>query len=128
MTEFMDKLEYITKNCPKSYAANYNAYNIRETGVGAVEEVAWILASAFEGLKLITERGIDIDMVAPKFSFTFSVMTDIFEEVAKFRAARVIWARTLKEKFGAKDPRSLTLKYHTNTAGIIMERQQAIIA
>jgi len=109
------------------YVANFNAYNIRETGVGAVEEVAWIFANAFEALKLITERGVDIDVVAPKVSFTFSVMIDIFEEVAKFRAARVVWARTLKEKFGAKDPRSLALKYHVNTGGIIMERQQATI-
>lgn len=127
MKEFIDKLEYMTKKYPKIYVANYNAYNIRETGVGAAEEVAWIFANAFEGLKLITERGVDIDVVAPKVSFTFSVMIDIFEEVAKFRAARAIWARTLKEKFGAKDPRSLALKYHVNTAGIIMERQQATI-
>jgi methylmalonyl-CoA mutase N-terminal domain/subunit len=127
MKEFIDKLEYMNKKYPKIYVANYNAYNIRETGVGAAEEVAWIFANAFEGLKLITERGVDIDAVAPKVSITFSVMVDIFEEAAKFRAARAIWARTLKEKFGAKDPRSLRLKYHVNTAGIIMERQQATI-
>lgn len=127
MKEFIDKLEYMIRKYPKIYVANFNAYNIRETGVGAVEEVAWIFANAFEALKMITERGVDIETVAPKISFTFSVMIDIFEEAAKFRAARAVWARNLKEKFGAKDPRSLVLKYHVNTAGIIMERQQATI-
>jgi methylmalonyl-CoA mutase N-terminal domain/subunit len=127
MKEFAHKLEYLIRKYPKIYAANYNAYNIRETGVGAVEEVAWIFATAFETLKILGEQGVNVDAVAPKISFTFSVMIDIFEEVAKFRAARAVWARILKEKFGAKDLRSLTLKYHVNTAGIIMERQQANI-
>ena len=127
MKEFIDKLEYMIKNCPKMYIANYNGYIIRETGVGAAEEVAWVFANALEGFQLMAERGVDIDTVAPKVSFTFSAMIDILEEVAKFRAARSIWARTLKEKFGAKDPRSMRLKYHVNTAGVIMERQQASI-
>jgi len=127
MKEFIDKLEYMIRNCPKMYIANYNAYIIRETGVGAAEEVAWVFASALEGFQLLAERGVDIDTVAPKVSFTFSAMIDILEEVAKFRAARSVWARILKEKFGAKDPRSMRLKYHVNTAGVIMERQQASI-
>lgn len=125
--EFLDKLEFAAKYLPKSYPTNFNGYNIRETGVGAAEEVAWVFANAFDAFQRLTERGVDIDLVAPKVSFTFSVMIDIFEEVAKFRAARRIWARTLKDKFGAKNPRSMRMKYHTNTAGVMMERQQAII-
>ena len=125
--EFVDKLEFAAKHLPKAYPTNFNGYNIRETGVGPAEEVAWVFAGAFDAFQRLTERGVDIDLVAPKVSFTFSSMIDLFEEVAKFRALRKIWARTLKERFGAKDPRSMKLKYHTNTAGVMMERQQAII-
>ena len=125
--EFVDKLEFAARYLPKAYPTNFNGYNIRETGVGAAEEIAWTLANAFDAFRVLTERGVDIDLVAPRVSFTFSVMIDIFEEVAKFRAARSIWARTLKERFGAKDPRSMRMKFHINTAGIVMERQQAII-
>jgi len=125
--EFIDKLEFAARYLPKSYPTNFNAYIIRETGVGAAEEVAWIFANAFDAFRMLTERGVDIDLVAPKVSFTISAMIDLFEEAAKFRAARRIWARTLKERFGAKDPRSMRVKFHTNTAGVIMERQQALI-
>ena len=124
---YIDRLEFAAKYLPKSYPTNHNAYNIRETGVGAVEEVAWILANAFEAYDRVVERGIDIDQVAPKVSFTFSVMIDIFEEAAKFRAARRIYARTMKERYGAKDPSSMKLKFHVNTAGVMMQRPQAIL-
>lgn len=127
MREFVDKLEFAAKYLPKAYPTNFNGYVIRETGVGPVEEVAWIFANAFEAFEKLIERGVDIDLVAPRISFTFSVMIDIFEEVSKFRALRRIWARTLKEKFGAKDPRSMKVKFHVNTAGVMMERPQAII-
>ena len=127
MKEFADKLEFIIRNCDKMYPANFNGYIIRETGVGAAEEVAWEFARAFEAFDMLTKRGLDIDQIAPKVSFTFSAMIDLFEEVAKFRAARRVWARNLKERFGAKDPRSLRLKFHVNTAGVMMERQQPVI-
>jgi methylmalonyl-CoA mutase N-terminal domain/subunit len=127
MKEFADKLEFIIRNCDKMYPANFNGYIIRETGVGAAEEVAWEFARAFEAFDMLTKRGLDIDQVAPKVSFTFSAMIDLFEEVVKFRAARRVWARNLTERYGAKDPRSLKLKFHVNTAGVMMERQQPII-
>jgi len=128
MKEFADKLEFlIVNNCDKMYPANFNGYIIRETGVGAVEEVAWEFARAFESFDILTKRGLDIDQVAPKVSFTFSAMIDLFEEIVKFRAARRVWARNLKERFGATEPRSLQLKFHVNTAGIMMERQQPVI-
>jgi len=127
MKEFADKLEFIIRNCDKMYPANFNGYIIRETGVGAAEEIAWEFARAFEAFEMLTARGLDIDQIAPKVSFTFSSMIDILEEVVKFRAARRVWARNLKEKFGAKDPRSLKMKFHVNTAGVMMERQQPII-
>jgi methylmalonyl-CoA mutase N-terminal domain/subunit len=76
---------------------------------------------------MLTKRGMDIDRIAPKVSFTFSAMIDLFEEIVKFRAARRVWARNLKDRFGAADPRSLKLKFHVNTAGIMMERQQPTI-
>ncbi len=127
MKEFADKLEFMIQNCDKMYPANFNGYIIRETGVGAAEEVAWEFARAFEAFDMLTKRGLDIDRIAPKVSFTFSSMIDLFEEIAKFRAARRVWARSLKERFGAADPRSLKLKFHVNTAGIMMERQQPTI-
>lgn len=127
MREFVEKLEFSAKYLPKAYPTNFNGYNIRETGVGPVEEVAWVFSNAFEAFEKLVEHGVDIDQVAPKVSFTFSVMIDIFEEVAKFRALRRIWARTLKDKFGAKDPRSMKVKFHVNTAGVMMERPQAIV-
>lgn len=127
MREFVDKLEFAAKYLPKAYPTNFNGYTTRETGVGPVEEVAWIFANAFEAFDTLVERGVDIDLVAPKVSFTFSAMIDIFEEAAKYRALRRIWARTLKGRYGAKNPRSLKVKFHVNTGGIMMERQQAII-
>ncbi len=127
MKEFADKLEFMVKNCDKMYPANFNGYIIRETGVGAAEEVAWEFARAFEAFDMLTKRGVDIDQIAPKVSFTFSAMIDLFEEIVKFRVARKVWARNLKERFGATAPRSLQLKFHVNTAGVMMERQQPVI-
>jgi methylmalonyl-CoA mutase N-terminal domain/subunit len=127
MKEYADKMEFIIRNCDKMYPANFNGYIIRETGVGAAEEVAWEFARAFESFEMLAKRGLDVDQVAPKVSFTFSAMIDIFEEAVKFRAARRVWARNLKERFGSTDPRSLRLKFHVNTAGVMMERQQPII-
>ena len=89
--------------------------------------MAWEFARAFESFDMLTKRGLDIDQVAPKVSFTFSAMIDLFEEIVKFRAARRVWARNLKERYGATAPRSLQLKFHVNTAGIMMERQQPVI-
>jgi methylmalonyl-CoA mutase N-terminal domain/subunit len=127
MKEWADKIEFMVKNCDKMYPANFNGYIIRETGVGAAEEVAWEFARALESFDILTKRGLDIDQIAPKVSFTFSAMIDILEEAVKFRAARRVWARNIKERYGARDPRSLTLKFHVNTAGVMMERQQPII-
>ncbi len=127
MKEFADKMEFMIKNCDKMYPSNFNGYIIRETGVGAAEEIAWEFARAFEAFDMLGKRGMGIDRIAPKVSFTFSAMIDLFEEIVKFRVARKVWTRNLKERFGATDPRSLRLKFHVNTAGIMMERQQPLI-
>ncbi len=125
--QFVAETEWVHKNVPRWNSTYYNAYNIRESGVNAAQEVAFIFAQVFEVLKLVHERGCDMDFFASKVNFTFSVMIDLFEEVAKFRAARRIYARTLKERLGVKDPKSLRMKMHVNTGGILMERPQAII-
>jgi methylmalonyl-CoA mutase N-terminal domain/subunit len=125
--EFVAETEWVAKHVPKWNPTNYNGYVIRETGVTAAQEVAFLFAQVFEVLKVAQERDADMDLMVSKISFTFSAMIDIFEEVAKFRAARKIYAKTLKEKYGVKNPKSLRMKMHVNTGGILMEHPQAII-
>ena len=127
MEEFVAETEWVAKNLPLWNPTNYNAYIIRETGVTAAQEVAFIFAQVFEVLRTAQECGADMDLIASKISFTFSSMIDIFEEVAKFRAARKIYAKTLKETFGIKNPKWLRMKMHVNTGGILMEFPQATI-
>jgi methylmalonyl-CoA mutase N-terminal domain/subunit len=125
--EFVAQVDWVAKHVPRWIPMNFNGYNIRETGVTAAQEVAFIFAEVFLVLRAALKAGADIDLIASKISFTFSVMIDIFEEAAKFRAARHVYARTLKETFGVKDPRALRMKMHVNTGGILMERPQALI-
>lgn len=127
LKEFVERLVYLAKYLPKWYPASLNSYNIRETGVTAAEEMAFIMCNAFEAMELIIGHGVDPNLVASKMAFTCSSMIDIFEEVAKFRAARRIWARTLKERFGVTNTGAMRMKVHVNTAGVLYRRQQALI-
>jgi methylmalonyl-CoA mutase N-terminal domain/subunit len=124
---FFDTLEWCDKNVPKFNPTNYNCYNIREQGVNAAQEFGYVLAQVFETLKVAEELGADKELVARKFSFTANGQIDIFEEVAKFRAARRIYAQTLKNRFNIQNPKSLRMKVHVNTGGSLMEHPQAKI-
>jgi methylmalonyl-CoA mutase N-terminal domain/subunit len=127
LREFVKQAEWVATNVPRWVPTNFNAYVIRETGVTAAQEVAFVFAEAFQALRVALESDADVGLIASRISFTFSAMIDIFEEAAKFRAARKIYAQTLKETFGVKDPKALRLKMHVNTGGILMERPQAVI-
>ncbi|MDP1857183.1 MAG: methylmalonyl-CoA mutase family protein, partial [Gemmatimonadaceae bacterium] len=99
-------------------------YHIREAGATAAQELAFTLANGFTYVERGKARGLDVDLFAPRLSFFFDIHNDFFEEVAKLRAARRIWARRLKERYGAKDPRSWMLRFHSQTAGVTLTAQQ----
>ena len=119
-----DTVEYGTKSMPKWNTISISGYHIREAGSTAVQELAFTLADGYAYADWAIERGLKIDDFAPRFSFFFNAHNDFFEEIAKYRAARRIWARDMKYKYGAKDPRSLTLRFHTQTAGCSLTAQQ----
>jgi methylmalonyl-CoA mutase N-terminal domain/subunit len=120
----IDLIEYSVKNMPKWYPVSVSGYHIREVGATAVQELAFTLADGFGYVEECLARGMKVDEFAPKFSFFWDIHNDFFEEVAKLRAARRIWATVMKEKYGAKDPRSMTLKCHCQTAGVSLTAQQ----
>jgi len=119
-----DTVEYGTKYMPKWNTISISGYHIREAGSTAVQELAFTLADGYAYADWAIERGLNIDEFAPRFSFFFNAHNDFFEEIAKYRAARRIWARDMKDKYGAKDPRSWTLRFHTQTAGCSLTAQQ----
>ena len=119
-----DTVEYGTKNMPKWNTISISGYHIREAGSTAVQELAFTLADGYAYADWAIERGLNIDDFAPRFSFFFNAHNDFFEEIAKYRAARRICARDMKYKYGAKDPRSMTLRFHTQTAGCSLTAQQ----
>ena len=106
----IDLFEYCNEKMPKYNPVSVSGYHIREAGSSAVEELAFTLKNGFTYLDYAIERGIDIDDIAPKISFFFNSHLDFFEEIAKFRAARRIWAKELKNKYNAKNERSLKIK------------------
>lgn len=120
----IDLIEYSAKNIPKWYPISISGYHIREAGADAVLEVAFTLADGIEYVRKTAERGIPVDDFAPKLSFFFAGYTNIFEEVAKFRAARRMWAKIMKEWFNAKKPDSMMLRFHTQTGGAELTAQQ----
>ncbi|MDA1348792.1 MAG: methylmalonyl-CoA mutase family protein [Chloroflexi bacterium] len=120
----VDTIEYATHNLPKWNPISISGYHIREAGATAVQELAFTLADGFEYVRACVERGLDIDDFAPRLSFFFSVHQDFFEEIAKFRAARRIWAKEMRETFGAKNERSWWLRTHAQTAGATLTAQQ----
>ncbi len=119
-----DTVEFGTNELPKWNTISISGYHIREAGSTAVQELAFTLADGFAYVEAALERGLDIDDFAPRLSFFFNAHNDFFEEIAKFRAARRIWARAMKEKYGAKNPRSWMLRTHAQTAGASLTAQQ----
>jgi methylmalonyl-CoA mutase, N-terminal domain len=119
-----DMMEYCHNNVPKYYPLSISGYHIREAGSTAAQELAFTIASGFAHAELGVSRGMSIDDVAPKLSFFFNSHIDFFEEIAKFRAARRIWARWMKERYGATTDRAMMLKFHTQTAGCSLTAQQ----
>ncbi|MDX2163248.1 MAG: methylmalonyl-CoA mutase family protein [bacterium] len=119
-----DTIEFGTHHMPQWNTISISGYHIREAGSTAVQELAFTLADGLEYVRWALERGLDIDTFAPRLSFFFNVHNDFFEEIAKLRAARRIWAREMRETFGAKDPRSWLMRFHCQTAGVSLTAQQ----
>jgi len=119
-----DVMKFCAAEVPGWNTISISGYHIREAGSTAVQELAFTLANGCTYVKSAIDAGLDVDEFAPRLSFFFNAHNDLFEEVAKFRAARRMWARLMKETFGAKDPRSLMLRFHTQTAGSMLTSQQ----
>src|SRR4051812_16416545 len=124
MRVMRDMLVYCTKEMPLWNTISISGYHIREAGATAVQELAFTLADGIGYVELGKEAGLDVDEFGPRLSFFFDVHNDFFEEIAKFRAARRIWARIMKDRFGAKNPRSWILRTHAQTAGVSLMAQQ----
>ncbi len=120
----VDTIEFGSREMPKWNTVSISGYHIREAGSTAVQELAFTLSDGFEYVRWCLDRGLDIDDFAPRLSFFFNSHNDLFEEVAKFRAARRIWATEMRETFGAKNERSWWLRFHTQTAGVSLTAQQ----
>tara|TARA_B000000475_G_C16004043_1_gene450099 strand:- start:1173 stop:2831 length:1659 start_codon:yes stop_codon:yes gene_type:complete len=119
-----DMIEFCTRNMPKYNTVSISGYHIREAGSTAAQELAFTLADGFTYVEYAINAGIDIDLFAPRLSFFFNSHLDFFEEIAKFRAARRIWAKRMKNHYGAKKPESWKLRFHTQTAGCSLTAQQ----
>jgi len=119
-----DMIEYSTNSVPQFNPVSVSGYHIREAGSTAAQELAYTLADGFAYIESALERGMDIDSFAPRISFFFNSHLDFFEEIAKFRAARRIYSKKMKEKYGAKNPRSWWMRFHTQTAGCTLTAQQ----
>jgi methylmalonyl-CoA mutase N-terminal domain/subunit len=119
-----DMVEFCTDEMPLWHPISISGYHIREAGSTAAQELAFTLQDGFTYVEWALERGLAIDDFAPRLSFFFNAHLDFFEEIAKYRAARRIWARWLKERYGATDERSLQLRFHTQTAGVSLTAQQ----
>src|SRR5881392_2353456 len=119
-----DIFEFCAKEVPRWNTISVSGYHIREAGSTAVQEVAFTLANGLQYVKSAVERGLDVDSFAPRISFFFNAHNDFLEEVAKFRAARKLWAKLMQERYAPKDPRSLALRFHSQTAGSTLTAQQ----
>jgi len=120
----IDTIEMATKSMPKWNPVSISGYHIREAGSTAVQELAFTLADGMSYVEESKKRGLDVDEFAPRLSFFFNSHNDFFEEIAKFRAARRLWAEAMRERFGAKKERSLWMRFHTQTAGCSCTAQQ----
>ena len=120
----VDVFKYCAENVPKWNTISISGYHMREAGATAVQELAFTFANAISYVQAALDAGLKIDDFGPRLSFFFVAQNNLFEEVAKFRAARRMWARIMKDRFGAKDPRSMMLRFHTQTAGVSLTAQQ----
>ena len=120
----VDTVEFATKHMPRFNPISISGYHIREAGSNAVQELAFTLVDGFEYVRHCVERGLAVDDFAPRLSFFFNVHNDFFEEIAKFRSARRIWAREMRETFGAENERSGWLRFHAQTSGASLTAQQ----
>jgi methylmalonyl-CoA mutase N-terminal domain/subunit len=119
-----DTVAFCTSDMPRWHPISVSGYHIREAGSTAAQELAFTLADGFAYVELALQTGLDVDEFAPRLSFFFNAHLDFFEEIAKYRAARRIWARWMRERYGAKAERSLQLRFHTQTAGVSLTAQQ----
>jgi methylmalonyl-CoA mutase, N-terminal domain len=119
-----DMVEFCSRELPRWHPISISGYHIREAGSNATQELAFTLANGFAYVDAAIARGLDVDDFAPRLSFFFNAHLDFFEEIAKYRAARRIWARELRERYGAKNPRSWLMRFHTQTAGVSLTAQQ----
>ena len=124
MQIIVDTIEYCCEKLPQWNTISISGYHIREAGSTAAQELAFTLADGFAYVEAALARGLDVDKFAPRLSFFFNAHNDFFEEIAKYRAARRIWAKHMKEKYGAQNERSLLLRFHTQTAGCSLTAQQ----
>ncbi len=120
----VDMIEFCTAEVPRWNTISISGYHIREAGATAAQELAFTLADGFAYVEAGMRRGLDVDAFAPRLSFFFDAHIDFFEEIAKFRAARRIWSRWMRDRYGAEDERSLKLRFHTQTAGVSLTAQQ----
>jgi len=120
----VDTFEFCAAELPQWYPISISGYHIREAGATALQELAFTLADGFAYVEAGMERGLDVDAFAPRLSFFFDAHMDFFEEIAKFRAARRIWARRMRDRYKARDPRSWMLRFHTQTAGCSLTAQE----
>jgi len=121
-----DMIEWCSKTMPRWHPVSISGYHIREAGSTAQQELAFTLKDGFTYVEQAIERGIPVDDFAPRLSFFFNAHIDFFEEIAKYRAARRIWARELRDTYGAKDERSMLMRFHTQTAGVSLTAQQPL--
>jgi methylmalonyl-CoA mutase, N-terminal domain len=121
-----DMIEWSARELPRWHPVSISGYHIREAGATAAQELAFTLADGLSYVRQAVDRGLDVDAFAPRLSFFFNAQIDFFEEIAKYRAARRIWARELRDTFGAKDPRSWLMRFHTQTAGVSLTAQQPL--
>jgi len=121
-----DTCSYCAQNMPKWNSISISGYHIRESGATAIQEVAFTLASGIAYVQAMIDKGLQVDSFAPQFSFFFAAYTNPLEETAKFRAARRVWAKTMRERFGAQDPRSMMLRFHVQTDGFTLTEQQPL--
>ncbi len=120
----VDMIEWCAREMPLMHPVSISGYHIREAGSTAAQELAFTLSDGFAYVEACLERGLDVDDFAPRLSFFFNAHLDFFEEIAKYRAARRIWATQLRDKYGAKNPRSWLMRFHTQTAGVSLTAQQ----
>src|SRR5512145_2418643 len=121
-----DMVEFCARDMPRWHPISISGYHIREAGSTAQQELAFTLADGFAYVQAAIERGLDVDDFAPRLSFFFNAHIDFFEEIAKYRAARRIWAREMKNTYGARDPASWRMRFHSQTAGVSLTAQQPL--